>query len=293
MKRFLLLSLIFIGLFASCTTTRKLKVEKLEDDIFVINKIVLTSNTIQPTDEELVTIFQSLPYLKVCDLVEEKTGIVLDSYLIDYESISENIEYTLLCDAETEEVLEEVPEWELNLETEEETTQFCTLYFTMDPPDGYLAVKALMHTSQVIPAEKEDKEDKIINLQTSVSATFKDWTFKRIFVDSRSCALIKFHKNIEPTFIQNELFSQYKILNEQDKGYIAVNIREPIEIRCNIADPGNIFFSPAEIYNASFTEIFQPGKSYYIKYKLKRNSPDSTNWIVKFKVKEEKPNLSK
>ena len=293
MKKILFLTIVFITLLASCTTTRKIKVDDLEDDVFVINKVVLTSNTIRPTDEELVTIFQSLPYLKVCDLVEEKTDIVLDSYLIDYENISENIEYTYLCDAETDEVLEELPEWELNLQADEETTQFCTLYFTMDPPDGFLAVKALMHTTQVIPSEKEDKEDKIINLQTSVSGTFETWTFKRIFVDPRSCALIKFHKNIEPTFIQNELFSAYKVLNGQDKGYLAVNIREPIEIRCNINDPGNIFFSPAEIYNASFTEVFQPGKSYYIKYKLKRVSPDSTNWVVKFKIKEEKPNLSK
>lgn len=280
---------IITALLVSCTTTKKIKVDELEDDVFVINKIVLTSNTIRPSDAELVTIFQTLPYLKVCDLVEEKTGIELDSYLIDPEQIENNIEYTILCDAETEEELEELPEWELNLETEEETTQFCTLYFTMDPPDGFLAVKAVMHTKQIIPSEKEDKEDKIINLQTSVSGTFETWTFKRIFVDPRSCALIKFHKNIEPTFVQNELFSAYKLLNGQGKDYIAVNIREPIEIRCNINDPGNMFFSPAEIYNASFTEVFQPGKSYYVKYKLKRFSPDSANWVVKFKIKEEKP----
>ena len=289
MKKILLFITVLTALLASCTTTKKLKVENLEDDVFVINKIVLTSNTIEPTDQELITIFQSLPYAQVCDIVEEKTGIVLDSYLIDPDFIPGNIEYSIVYDAETDEEIKELPEWELNLELEDETDQLCTLYFTMDPPDGFLSVKAVMHTTQIIPSEKEDKEDKIVNLQTSVSSTFEKWTYKSIFVDPRSCALVKFHKNIEPTFIENELYSVYKILNVQEDGYIAINVKNPVEIRCNINDPGNIFFSPAEIYNASFTENFQPGKKYLIKYKLKRKSPDSTNWIVNFKIKEEKP----
>ena len=54
-----------------------------------------------------------------------------------------------------------------------------------------------------------------------------------------------------------------------------------------------MFFSPAEIYNAKLYTIFMPGKRYTIKYKLKRVSPDSTKWIVKFKVKEDKPKQSK
>ena len=135
MKKILLFITVLTALLASCTTTKKLKVENLEDDVFVINKIVLTSNTIEPTDQELITIFQSLPYAQVCDIVEEKTGIVLDPYLIDPDFIPGNIEYSIVYDAETDEEIKELPEWELNLELEDETDQLCTLYFNMDPTD--------------------------------------------------------------------------------------------------------------------------------------------------------------
>ncbi|MBO4640240.1 MAG: hypothetical protein J5710_10835 [Treponema sp.] len=293
MKKILLFIAVFTALLMSCTTTKPLKAEQLDSNVFTVNRIVLTSNTIEPSDEELIEIFQSLPYADICDLVEEKTGIYLDTSLIENDEIAGNIEYTVVCDADTEEELYELPEWELNFETDEDTDQFCELNFTMDPPNGYLTAKAIMHTTQTIPATKEGKEDKIVNLQTSVSQTFDKWTFKNIFVDPRSCALIKFHKNIEPTFVENELYSVYKVLNIQDDGYLAVNIKDPIEIRCNINDPGNMFFSPAEIYNAKLYTIFMPGKRYTIKYKLKRVSPDSTKWIVKFKVKEDKPKQSK
>ena len=146
-----------------------------------------------------------------------------------------------------------------------------------------------MHTTQTIPATKEGQADKIVKLQSSVYQTFEKWTFKKIFVDPRSCAQIRFHKNIYPTFIQNELFSVYSLLNAGEDGYININVKEPVEIRCNIDDPGNMFFSPAQIYNARFEDTFQPGKKYTLKYKLKRRSPDSANWIVVFKLKEDKP----
>ena len=258
MKKILLFIAVFTALLMSCTTTKPLKAEQLDSNVFTVNRIVLTSNTIEPSDEELIEIFQSLPYADICDLVEEKTGIYLDTSLIENDEIAGNIEYTVVCDADTEEELYELPEWELNFETDEDTDQFCELNFTMDPPNGYLTAKAIMHTTQTIPATKEGKEDKIVNLQTSVSQTFDKWTFKNIFVDPRSCALIKFHKNIEPTFVENELYSVYKVLNIQDDGYLAVNIKDPIEIRCNINDPGNMFFSPAEIYNAKLYTIFMP-----------------------------------
>jgi len=293
MKKILLFTTLFLSLLVSCTTTRPIKVENLDSDVFTINHIVLKSQTIEPSDEELIQIFQSLPYLEICDLVEEKTGIVLDPYLIDNEYINGNIEYSVLFDAETDEMIEELPEWEVNFETDEEETQLCDLYFTMNPPDGYLAVQAVMHTSQTIPATKEGKEDKIVNLQTKYYNTFENWTFKNIFPDPRSCAQLKFHKNLIPTFIENELFSVYKVINSTEDGYINVNVKEPVEIRFNINDPGNIFFSPAEIYNVKFEETFQPDKKYMIKYKLKRFSPDTSSWKVIFVVKEIKPKLSK
>jgi hypothetical protein len=293
MKKIIFTLSILAALFVSCTTTKPIKVETLDSDVFVVNRIVLSSETIRPTDTEVDEIFQKLPYSEICDLVEEKTGIVLDMYLFLNEYSSSNIEYTMLCDAETEEVIEELPEWEINFEPDEEDTQLCDLYFTMDPPDGYLTVKAVMHTTQTIPATKEGKEDKIVNLESRYYKTFDKWTFKNIFVDPRSCAQIKFHKNIKPTFIQNELFSVYEVLNTSEDGYINLNIKEPVEIRCNIDDPGNMFISPAEIYNARFVETFQPGKKYFLKYKLKRVSPDSSKWIVIFKLKEEKPKLTK
>ena len=140
MKKIIFFLTVLTAFFVSCTTTKPIKVDKLEDDVFVINRIVLTSDTIEPTDEELVQIFQSFPYSEICDYVEEKTGIVIDPYLIDNELIEGNIEYTVVCDAETEEIIKELPEWELNLETEEETSQFCELIFSMDQPDGFLSV---------------------------------------------------------------------------------------------------------------------------------------------------------
>ena len=289
MKKTFILITILTAFLVSCTTTRPIKAETLEKPLFTVNRIVLTSSTIEPTDEELIDIFKSIPYKEVDDLVYEKTGIYLDTSLIDFDNIAGNIEYTVVCDAETEEELYELPEWELNFETDEDTDQLCELIFSMDPPDGYLSVKAVLHTTQTIPATKEGKEDKIVNLQSVAYKTFDTWTYKNIFVDPRSCALIRFHKNIEPTFIENELYSVYKVLNMQDDGYLAVNIKEPIDIRCNINDPGNMFCSPAQIYNAHLNTIFMPGKKYTIKYKLRRISPDSTKWIVKFKVKEDKP----
>lgn len=293
MKKLFITIALVTTLLISCTTTKPIKAETLESKDFTVNRIVLTSSTIHPGDEEVAQIFKSIPYSDVFDAVYEKTGLYIDTRLIDLCDVENNIEYTVVCDAETEEVLEELPEWELNFETDEETTQFCELIFSMEPPDGYLSVKAVLHTSQIIPATKEGKEDKVVNLQSVAYKTFEGWTFKNIFVDPRSCAQIKFDKNIYPTFIQNELYSVYSVLNMGDEGYLNLNVKEPVEIRCNIDDPGNMFFSPAQIYNARFEETFQPGKRYILKYKLKRFSPDSSNWIVVFKLKEEKPKQSK
>ena len=293
MKKIAILISLCAALFVSCTTTRKINSDSLYSTTFTVNKIVLNSNTIHPSDAEIIQIFKSFPYEEICDYVFEKEGIQLNTHYITNEAIENDIEYTVLCDAETEEVLEELTQWELNLELEEPAKQLCELIFSMEPPDGYLSVKAVMHTTQTIPAQKEGKKDRIVNLQSTVYQTFEKWTFKNIFVDPRSCAQIKFQKNLYPTFIQNELYSVYSVLNTSEDGYINVNVKEPVEIRCNIDDPGNMFFSPAEIYNASFVETFQPGKKYILKYKLKRRSPDSANWIVVFKLKEEKPEQSK
>ena len=293
MKKILFIIAALTTLFVSCTTTRPIKVENLDSEVFVVNRIVLSSETIFPSDEEVVQIFEQLPYSDICDLVEEKTGIELDMYLFANNFNPDDIEYTWLCDDDTGAVIEQLPEWEINFEADEEDTQFCDLYFTMNPPDGFLSVKAVMHTTQTIPATKEGKEDKIVNLESRYYNTFDKWTYKNIFVDPRSCAQIKFHKNIKPTFIQNELFSVYQILNTSDDGYINLNVKEPVEIRCNIDDPGNMFFSPAQIYNATFEDTFQPGKQYLLKYKLKRVSPDSAKWIVVFNLKEVKPKLTK
>jgi hypothetical protein len=289
MKKLLLLLTVISALLVSCATTKPIKAEDLNSRVFTVNRIVLTSSTIEPSDEELVDIFTSIPYQEIYDCVYEKTGLYLNTSYLYFDDIAENIEYTVVCDAETEDVIQELPEWELNFDVDEDIDQLCELVFSMDPPEGYLSVKAVLHTTQTIPATKEGKEDKIVNLQSTVYNTFDKWTYKNIFVDPRSCALIRFHKNIEPTFIENELYSVYKVLNTQSDGYLAVNIKDPIEIRCNINDPGNMFCSPAEIYNAKLFTVFLPGKKYTIKYKLKRTSPDSTKWVVKFKVKEEKP----
>ena len=286
---------ICAAVLMSCTTTRPVKPETLESDVFVVNHIVFSSSTIKPTDEELIQMFQLFPYNKVADSVEEKTGIVLDLSLIDNNFFRENIVYNIVYDAETDEVIQELPQWEITFDPEmdDKYDQYCDLYFSMEPPDGFLTVKAVMHGTQLIPATKEGKEDKLVNLQTTCYETFDKWTFKNIFVDQRSCAQIKFHKNITPTFIENELYSIYTVLNSAGDGYINVNVKEPVEIRCNINDPGNMFFSPAEIYNASFVETFQPGKQYILKYKLKRRSPDSNNWIVVFNLKEVKAKQTK
>ena len=289
MKKIIILITVLITLLASCTTTKPLKVDNVDSYVFNVNRIALTSNTITPTDEELIQMFKSFPYEEICDYVFDKYGFYIDTYDLDMDPIENNIEYTVICDAETDEVIEELQQWELNLNLEEDNGQYCELLFSMEPPDGYLSVKVFLHTTQTIPATKEGKEDKIVNLQSSIYKTFDKWTFKNIFVDPRSCAQIKFQKNLYPTFIQNELYSVYSVINTSEDGYINLNVKEPVEIRCNIDDPGNIFFSPAQIYNASFTETFQPGKKYILKYKLKRRSPDSTNWIVVFKLKEEKP----
>ena len=291
MKKILFIITVLTALLVSCTTTKPIKADTLESYNFTVNRIVLTSSTIKPSGEELVQIFKSFPYEEICDYVFDKNGIYIDTYYINYDAIESDIEYTVVCDAETEEIIEELPQWELNLDIDEEddNQQYCELIFSMEPPDGYLSVKVLMHTTQTIPATKEGKEDKIVNLQSTVYQTFEKWTFKNIFVDPRSCAQIKFQKNLYPTFVQNELYSVYSVLNMSEDGYLNLNVKEPVEIRCNIDDPGNMFFSPAQIYNASFTETFQPGKKYLLKYKLKRRSPDSANWIVVFKLKEEKP----
>lgn len=291
MKKILFIITVLTALLVSCTTTKPIKADTLESYNFTVNRIVLTSSTIKPSDEELVQIFKSFPYEEICDYVFDKNGIYIDTYYINYDAIESDIEYTVVCDAETEEIIEELPQWELNLDIDEEddNQQYCELIFSMEPPDGYLSVEVLMHTTQTIPATKEGKEDKIVNLQSTVYQTFEKWTFKNIFVDPRSCAQIKFQKNLYPTFVQNELYSVYSVLNMSEDGYLNLNVKEPVEIRCNIDDPGNMFFSPAQIYNASFTETFQPGKKYLLKYKLKRRSPDSANWIVVFKLKEEKP----
>lgn len=297
MKKISILLIAITTLFISCKSTKGLtmpiKTENLETNVFVVNRVVLKSGTIEPSDEELIEIFQLLPYAQMCDLVMEKKGIELDISLINPELIPNNIEYTVVCDAETEEEIEDLPEWELNFIPEEETDQTCTLIFTMDPPDGYLAGQAIMETIMIVPAKKEGKEDKIVPLQSTVSQTFETWTFKNIFVDQRSCARLKFNKHLTPTFIENELFDVYKILNQTDDGFVNVNVKDPIEIRFNITDPGNMFISPAEIYNAKLETIFSPGKDYMIKYKLKRFSPDSSKWKVVFSVKEIKPKQTK
>ena len=297
MKKISILLIVITSLFISCKSTKGLtmpiKTEKLESNVFVVNRIVVKSGTIEPSDEELIEIFQLLPYAELCDLVMEKKGIELDMSLFNPELIPNNIEYTVVCDAETEEELEDLPEWELNFIPEEETDQTCTLVFTMDPPDGYLTGQAILDTIMIVPAKKEGKEDKIVPLQSTISQTFETWTFKNIFVDQRSCARLKFNKHLTPTFVENELFDVYKILNQTDDGFVNVNVKDPIEIRFNITDPGNMFFSPAEIYNAKLNTIFSPGKDYMIKYKLKRFSPDSSKWKVSFIVKEIKPKQTK
>ena len=293
MKKIILFLIVITTLLVSCTTTRPIKVEDLESKNFTVNRIVLTSNTIHPNDEEIIQIFKSIPYDTIFDEVYAKTGLYIKTHLITNEEIENNIEYTVVCDAETEEIIEELPEWELNLQTDDDIDQLCELIFTMEPPDGYLSVKAVLHTTQTIPATKEGKEDKIVYLQSTAYKTFEKWTYKNIFVDPRSCAQIQFQKNLYPTFIQNELFSVYSVINTSEDGYINLNVKEPVEIRCNIDDPGNMFFSPAQIYNARFEGTFQPGKKYLLKYKLKHRSPDSTNWIVVFKLKEEKPKQGK
>ncbi len=289
MKKLFITIVLALAVLVSCTTTKPIKVETLESNVFTVNRIVLTSSTIHPEEDEIIQIFKTIPYSEVFDAVYDKTGCYIKTDLITNDEIENNIEYTVECDAETEDVIRELPEWELNLDTDEDITQFCELIFSMEQPDGYLSVKAVLRTSQTIPATKEGKEDKIVNLQSSVYETFDRWTYKNIFVDPRSCAQIKFQKNLYPTFIQNELFSVYSVLNTSDDGYININVKEPVQIRCNIDDPGNFFFSPAQIYNACFEENFQPGKKYILKYKLKRRSPDSSNWIVVFNLKEEKP----
>lgn len=270
-----------------------IKAENLESNVFVVTRVVVKSGTIEPSDEELIQIFQLLPYAEMCDLVLEKKGLQLDISLIQAAEIPNNIEYTVVCDAETEEELEDLPEWEMNFIPEEETTQTCTLYFTMDPPEGYLNAQAVMETIQVVPAKKEGKEDKLVPLQSTVSQVFDKWTFKNIFVDPRSCARLKFNKHLFPTFVENELFDVYKILNQTEDGFVNVNVKDLIEIRFNIDDPGNLFISPAEIYNAKLEYVFSPGKDYMIKYKLKRYSPDSSKWKVMFSIKEIKPKQTK
>jgi hypothetical protein len=293
MKKILLLIILTATFLVSCATTRPIKTEELDSNVFVVNKIIVKSATIQPTDEELVQIFGQLPYSELSDIVMEKKGILLDTSLINPEKIPNNIEYNLVYNLLTEEVIEELPEWELNLKTDDETDQFCTLIFSMDPPEGYLNAQAIMTTSQLIPAKKEGQEDKLVDLQSTVTYTFEKWTYKNIFVDPRSCALLKFNKNLTPTFIENEIYNVYKVLNTTDDGFLTVNVKDPVILRFNISDPGNIFFSPAEIYNAPLEYTFAPGKKYMIKYRLKRFSPDSSKWKVVFNVKEIKPKLTK
>ena len=297
MKKLSILFVILSLFFISCKSTKGLampiRAENLDSNVFVVNRIVVKSQTIEPSDEELIQIFQLLPYAEMSDLVMEKKGLQLDLSLIKSDEIANNIEYTVVCDAETEEELEDLPEWELNLVPEEETTQTCTLYFTMDPPEGYLNAQAVMETVQIVPAKKEGKEDKIVPLQSTVSQVFDKWTFKNIFVDPRSCARLKFNKHLSPTFVENELFDVYKILNQTDDGFVNVNVKDLIEIRFNINDPGNLFVSPAEVYNAKLEYVFSPGKEYMIKYKLKRFSPNTAKWKVIFSIKEIKPKLTK
>jgi hypothetical protein len=297
MKKINILLIAFLSLIVSCKSTKGLimpiKAENLDSIVFVVTRVVVKSQTIEPSDEELIQIFQLLPYAELSDLVYEKKGLVLDTSLIKPDEIANNIEYTVVCDAETEEELYDLPEWEMNFIPETETDQTCTLYFTMDPPEGYLNAQAVLETTQLVPAKKEGKEDKIVPLQSTVSQTFDRWTFKNIFVDQRSCAKLKFNKHLTPTFVENELFDVYKILNSTEDGYINVNVKDLIEIRFNIDDPGNLFFSPAEIYNAKLEYVFSPGKEYMIKYKLKRFSPDSSKWKVFFSIKEIKPKQTK
>ena len=297
MKKLYILLITAFCLFASCKSTMfityPIKVEELESPVFIINKVVFKSNTIEPTDEELIKIFELFPYSEIQDIVYEKKGIVLETSLIQATPVQGNIEYNIVYDVDTNEDLEELPEWEINYEVPEDNDQLCTLIFSMDPPDGFLSVQVVMNTTRLVPAKKEGKEDKIQDLQTTVYHTFDNWTFKNIFVDQRSCAQIKFNKHLTPTFVQNELYNVYKVLNQTEDGYLNVPVKDFIEIRFNISDPGNMFFSPAEIYNAKLEYLFDPGKKYMIKYKLKRFSPDSTKWKVIFVIKEEKPKQTK
>ena len=48
-----------------------------------------------------------------------------------------------------------------------------------------------------------------------------------------------------------------------------------------------------QLCNELLEYLFDPGKKYMIKYKLKRFSPDSTKWKVIFVIKEEKPKQTK
>lgn len=275
----------------SCTTTKPIKAEELESTIFTVNHISFTSNTLEPEYDDLFEIFQLLPYQDIVDLVYEETGLYINTSLIRPENIDGNIEYCYLYNERTDEVIKDLPTWELNFDTDDD--QLCELIFEMNPPESYLDTKVILHTTKTIPSEKEGKEDKVVNLQTKCAWTFIDWTYKNIFIDPRSCAQVTFNKHIQPMFIDDELFSVYSIVNTSEDGFINVNTKDFVTFRCNIYDPGNMFVSPAEIYNAYFDEEFQPGKKYKINYKIKRHSPNTSNWQITFTVKEIKPKQTK
>ena len=76
MKKISILLIAITTLFISCKSSKGLampiKTENLETNVFVVNRVVLKSGTIEPSDEELIEIFQLLPYAQMCDLVMEK-----------------------------------------------------------------------------------------------------------------------------------------------------------------------------------------------------------------------------
>ena len=81
MKKIIILLIAFLSLIVSCKSTKGLtmpiKAENLDSNVFVVTRVVVKSDTIEPSDEELIEIFQLLPYAEICDLVMEKRDFSL------------------------------------------------------------------------------------------------------------------------------------------------------------------------------------------------------------------------
>lgn len=292
MKKIYYLLIVLTVFLTSCTTTKSLKYQDFEEKNFTVNHIMVTSTTISPTDEEVLQIFENLPMNDIDWMVFDNSGgfeLLYEEIL--NEDIKYNIETAYLYDVETGEDIEELREWHLNLDTDD--VQLCDISFTMDPPNGYLTADVVLYTKKIIPSEKEGKEDKVINYRKKFSWYFDDWTYKNIFIDPRSCAQIRFNKNIKPTFIDNELYSVYENINSAENGYVNVNPKDDVTILCNIYDKGSFIASPTTIYNVEYKGKLQTGKQYYLTYKLKRFSLNSNKWKVVFNLKEIKPGKGK